>query len=148
MKPIDMTPTRRTGAPGDAGGTMSFMKLPEPRPLSRAEKQVLDLMLSSDFPGAVTLRSQIPSVRVVARCDCGCATVNLEVAPQEPRATDVGNGVLPVTGYVGSDIHQTKAGIIVFVDDGYLSSLEIYSLAEPAPPEWPDLAEVWLFANS
>jgi hypothetical protein len=109
---------------------------------------MLDLMLSQDFPGAESLRSQVLGVRVVARCDCGCATVDLEVAPEEPRATDAGNGVLPVTGYVGSDTDQPRAGIIVFVDDGYLSGLEIYSMAEPAPPEWPDLAEVRVLTSS
>ena len=124
------------------------MRLPEPRPLSRAEKQVLDLMLSQGCPGVESLRSQVPYVRVVATCDCGCATVDLDVAPQAPRATDAGTGVLPVTGYVGSDTDQPRAGIIVSVDDGLLSGLEIYSMAEPAPPEWPDLAEVRVSANS
>ena len=125
------------------------MRLQEPRALSPAERQVLDFMLSKDFPGAVTLRSQVPYVQVVGRCDCGCATVNLEVAPEAPRATpDVRGRVLPVTGYVGSDIDVPKSGIIVFVNDGYLSSLEIYSMAEPAPHEWPDLHEIQVVDNT
>jgi hypothetical protein len=53
-----------------------------------------------------------------------------------------------VTGYVGADIDQPRAGIIVFVDEGFLSRLEIYSMAEPAPHEWPDLGEIQVFNNS
>lgn len=110
---------------------------------------MLDLMLGQDFPGAESLRSQVPFVQVVGRCDCGCATIDLEVAPGAPRATpDVRSRVIPVTGYVGSDIDQPKAGIIVFVDEGFLSGLEIYRLAEPAPHEWPDLAEIQVVSNT
>ena len=110
---------------------------------------MLDLILSKDFLGAGYLRSQVPYVQVVGRCDCGCATVSLEVASEAPRAIpDVRGGVLPVTGYVGSDIDVPKAGIIVFVDEGYLSSLEIYPMAEPAPHEWPDLHEIQVVDNT
>jgi hypothetical protein len=125
------------------------MRLQEPRPLSPAEHQVLDLMLSQDFPGAASLRSQVPYAQVVGGCDCGWATVDLEVAPEAPRATpDLRGRVLPVTGYVGPDIDSPKAGIIVFVDEGFLSRLEIYSMAEPVPHEWPDLTEIQVFKNS
>jgi len=110
---------------------------------------VLDLMLSQDFPGAGSLRPQVPYAQVVGGCDCGCATVDFEVAPEAPRASpDLRGRVLPVTGYVGADIDQPGAGIIVFVDEGFLSRLEIYSMAEPAPHEWPDLAEIQAFNNS
>src|ERR1700722_378242 len=99
---------------------MWSMRRQEPRPLSPAERQVLDLMLSKDFPGAGSLRSQVPYVQVIGRCDCGWATVNLEAAPEAPRATpDVRGRVLRVTGWVGSDIDVPKAGIIVFVDEGF-----------------------------
>ena len=125
------------------------MRLQEPRPLSPAEREVLDLMLSKDFPGAGSLRSQVPCVQVVGRCDCGCATVSLEVSPEAPRAIpDVRGRVLPVTGYVGPNIDEPKAGIIVFVDEGFLSSLEIYSIAEPAPHKWPDLHEIQVVDNT
>ena len=54
-----------------------------------------------------------------------------------------------MTGYVGADIDQPRAGIIVFVDEGVLSRLEIYSMAEPAAlHEWPDLAEIRVLDNS
>jgi hypothetical protein len=119
------------------------MKLREQRPLTPRERQVLDLMLSQDFPGATSLRSQVPFVRVVGKCDCGCPTVDLEVAPKAPRATgDFPSRVIPVTGYVGSTVDEPGAGIIVFVDEGYLSGLEIYTMADPAPQEWPDLGEI------
>jgi hypothetical protein len=53
-----------------------------------------------------------------------------------------------VTGYVGPDIDSPKAGIIVFVDEGFLSRLEIYSMAEAAPHGWPALPEIQVLANS
>jgi hypothetical protein len=124
------------------------MRAQQQRPLSPAERRVLDLMLTQDFPGAESLRSQLPYVQVVGRCDCGCATIDIEVAPEAPHAApDLQGRVLPVTGFVGADIDQPRAGIIVFVDEGFLSRLEIYSMAEPAPHEWPDLTEIHVFNN-
>jgi len=53
-----------------------------------------------------------------------------------------------VTGYVGLDTDVTGAGIIVFVDEEFLSGLEIYPLAEPTPDHWPDLAEIQVVNNN
>jgi hypothetical protein len=40
------------------------------------------------------------------------------------------------------------AGIIVFVDEGFLSRLEIYSMAGPAPHDWPAVPEIQVLGNS
>jgi hypothetical protein len=61
------------------------LKLEEDRALNAAELDVLTELLSMDFAGAIGLRVQLPHVRVVGRCDGGCATVDLHVVCPAPR---------------------------------------------------------------
>jgi hypothetical protein len=59
-----------------------------PRVLTDDEEGVLGALLAVDVPGSKELRQQARHVRVVGRCDCGCATVDLEVlgGPAAPDA--------------------------------------------------------------
>ena len=107
------------------------------RPLSDAERQVLDLMLGMDFPGAAELRVQAESARVVRGCDRGCPTVDLVVGDDVPLA--VVTSRTPVNAVV-DDV--TGGGLIVFVDEGRLSCLEFYAAEDPMPPEFPTLERI------
>src|SRR5262249_58369124 len=49
------------------------------RSLTERESGILDLLLSLEAPGVAELREQAPTARVVSRCPCGCATINLWV---------------------------------------------------------------------
>lgn len=104
------------------------------RPLSDSERQVLALMLSTDFPGAAELRAQAETARVVRGCECGCPTVDLAVSEDAPLAAVTSRTPINaiVDGVVGG-------GLIVFVDEGRLSGLEYYAAVDPMPSEFPDL---------
>jgi hypothetical protein len=118
----------------------------ERRPLSATELGILDLLLEQDFQGAGQLRAQLPHAQVVGRCSCGCATVDLEVDRSLCNPA-LGRGA-PILSEatVLDDGGATRGGVIVFLRDGYLNLLEIYSYFEPIA-EWPTAAHLQLIVR-
>ncbi|MEV4186691.1 hypothetical protein AB0J28_35235 [Streptosporangium canum] len=105
------------------------------RHLSAEEQAVILALLVQDFPGTDELRAQVPSATVTGGCGCGCATVDLRPGTG-PRALDspVQNGVL-----VSASVKGDRDGVLLFIEDGYLSCLEIYTTEdEPAPLPHPE----------
>jgi hypothetical protein len=102
------------------------------RPPNGEERAILDFLLSIEFPGRDALSKQAGHARVVGRCHCGCATVNLAVDRDSVGPAQV-VGRTPVDAMA----REEGWGLILFVDDGYLSSLEIYSAAEEPPSMFP-----------
>ena len=105
----------------------------DPRPLRSSERDALLAVLeAADFDGRDALVAQVESARVVARCPCGCATVDLAVdadAPVAPGdASIVPNGAA-VLGADGDEI----GGVLVLLEGGRLATLEIYSYGDPIP---------------
>lgn len=89
----------------------------------------LDALLTGSDPVSSALRAQLPYARVVGRCGCGCATVDVAVDHTAvPPA--------PAHGSPAADAWYAEpedAGVMVFAKDGYLSLLEIYSASsEPS----------------
>ncbi len=100
------------------------------RPLTEPESLVLSSLLALDFTGVAELRCQAVSARVVGTCGCGCASVELEVDRAECAPSSTGRPIAAeatVLDQSGNEI----GGIIVFLEAGYLSYLEIYSFYEP-----------------
>lgn len=92
-------------------------------------------LLVQDFPGADELRAQVPSAVVTRRCGCGCATVDLHVG-SGPRAlaAPVRDGVL-----ISASVRGRGDGVLLLVEKGRLSCLEVYSIEdEPAPLPRPE----------
>jgi hypothetical protein len=87
------------------------------------EQAVVLAMLAQDFPGSAELRAQVPSALVIGECGCGCATIELTVksAPRSVNAP-VQDGML-----ISAEVQGTEAGVLLFVKDGYLSCVEVYS---------------------
>jgi len=50
---------------------------------------VLSFLLEPEFPGVEALRLQAATARVVRRCECGCATIDLEADPAAAAAEGV-----------------------------------------------------------
>jgi hypothetical protein len=111
------------------------------RQLSQVERALLDDLLAHDFAGVEPLRVQARNILVSKGCGCGCGTINLRPQDQDaPRSPSSGPAELEgrVLGANGEDI----GGLLLFLDDGLLSSLEIYSYDEPLPlPEPPQV--IW-----
>jgi hypothetical protein len=106
-----------------------------PRPLLPIERDTLRALLDcADFPGRDELVAQVESATVVGYCPCPCATIDLEVDRSLPRGPYLPDRVIPTEASVLDAAGETIGGIIVFVDEGYLSSLEIFDYGEPISP--------------
>ena len=102
------------------------------RRLSRVESALLDALLGHDFPGVEALREQARDVLASKGCGCGCGTINL--TPQDhdvPRST--ASSPAEVEGRVLDAKGEDVGGLLLFVRDGLLSSLEVYSYYDPLP---------------
>ena len=102
----------------------------EGRVLSPDEARVLGAILSLDFRGALELREQMPFARVVGRCRCGCATVDLAVDHSVAEPARGVRSPIPAEAEVRNEDEEHLGGIIVFLKDGYLSLLEVYSFGD------------------
>ena len=106
------------------------------RPLNERERAILELLLEREFPGRDELRVQAASAMTAGpSCTCGCPSFSLQPDRSLPPA--------PVTERMPTDAHGTdpggnQIGVLLFVDDGYLSEVEIYSLAGDGFAGLPD----------
>jgi hypothetical protein len=111
----------------------------QPSPLLEEERALLDALLAHDFAGVQALREQAQHVWAKRGCECGCGTIDLVpdgMAVPRSEATSP----VPVEGVVYDGDGGEAGGLILFVRDGMLLSLEIYSHSDPLP--LPRLEEV------
>jgi hypothetical protein len=114
-----------------------------PRELTRAEREVLEFMLSADFDGVDELRAQIPHCRVVAVWVAGQPSVDLAV-PETIAPARLPDGEIPS----GSEVHD-RAGqylgeVLVWVGGGYLSAIEYAWVTDETPERLPDVSTMKL----
>jgi hypothetical protein len=99
---------------------------------------VLGGLLELEFRGVAELRCQMKSLRVVGQCTCGCATVDLQ-ADKHACPPSIASRPIPAEAIVSDEAGNDIGGIIVFLTEGYLSLLDIYSYDQPLssfpPPE-------------
>ena len=106
--------------------------IPEIRELSSSERELVRWMLTDAGDTGAPFLTQLADAYVVARCPCGCASLDFAVRgrplPSGPMRT--------LADYVfGSD--ADLAGLFVFEQEGTLGGIEVYSLAGPMPKKLP-----------
>ena len=69
------------------------------------------------------LLEQIEKTKVISKCSCGCATIDLQVEGYEQKSEGL---ILSVEGFSSAEI---PVGVILHVRNGLLSELEVYSKA-------------------
>jgi hypothetical protein len=107
-----------------------------PRELTAQERRLLDFLLAEPFPGHEALARQAQTTRTGgSSCGCGCPSFSLEPDRALSRA-DVKERV-PVEAH-GPDAAGNPVGVLLFVDDGYLSEVEVYSLGADGFAGLPD----------
>jgi hypothetical protein len=122
----------RPAACEDVGRYFHRVRSDQPSPLSEEERALLDAFLAYDFPGVRELREQAHHVAAKRGCDCGCGTIDLVPDGTAVPLSEAANPV-PVDGVVYHTDGEEAGGLILFVRDGMLLSLEIYSHGEPLP---------------
>ena len=100
-----------------------------PRPLTDRERDILDLLLAVDFPGAAELRQQAASVSAEREG----TIIDLIVSAKSLPATVISR--TPVQADVDGDGYD--GGLLLFVDDGRLSALEYWWVTEEQPDLMP-----------
>ena len=96
-----------------------------PRLLSDRERDILDLLLSVDFPGVANLRRQAASLSAKGEG----MIIDLVVSTDSPHATVI--NLTPVQAVVDGDGYD--GGLLLVVDDGRLSALEYWWVTEERP---------------
>ena len=106
-----------------------------PRPPTPREAEILDFMLGVDDPRVEPLRQQRQSVVVTGLCGCGCASIHLEVDRERhgPAAICRQPIAADVSPTIAADAERTNVcGLLLFLDEGWLSLLEICWVETPA----------------
>ena len=103
-----------------------------PRPLTPDERVLLDALLVHSFPGVEELRLQAQRVEAKKGCECGCGTIDLVLTEQGlPRSN--ASSPVPAEGRVLDAAGIEVGGLLLFLADGRLQSLEVYSYDDPLP---------------
>jgi hypothetical protein len=117
--------------------------IPDERPLTAAGYQLARWMLENGGPEAKGFLPQLEHARVVARCPCGCASIDFEIAGY-PRPA----GGLRVLGDFLCGGENDLSGVFIFERDGVLAGIEVYGLAGDAPEMLPELGALRPFDAS
>ena len=109
------------------------MRSDSPTPLSREERELLNALLAHDFVGVQELREQAGHLLAKRGCDCGCGTIDFVLdgssVPRSGAASPV-----PVEGLVFDEDGVEIGGLILFLEEGTMKSLEVYSHDEQPLP--------------
>ncbi len=112
-----------------AGDTSIFVTAS--RPLDPNERALLDGLLAFDFDGVAALREQARGVRAAPGCTCGCGSLHLFVAATSSPSTAA--SPIPAAGAVLDDAGEEIGGLLLFLDAGRLSYMEVHSYFDPLP---------------
>jgi hypothetical protein len=110
-----------------------------PRPLSDREAETLRFMLSPDDPRLVPLRQQADTAVVVGMCPCGCATIDFAVDRESAQPAPGLHSAVVNAGTPQFDANKGPHEFILFLDHGWLSSLEVVYYSSEPPVEFPPI---------
>jgi hypothetical protein len=96
----------------------------EERPLTGAEQVLVRWLLEHGRPDAADFLPQLGRARVVSRCPCGCASIDLAIDEAAPPA---GAGMSVLSDYFWVADDGSHCGVFVFARGGLLAGLEVWS---------------------
>lgn len=80
---------------------------------------------------AESLRGQAARATAVLGCSCGCGTIDI-VVPADAPATGLPDGPAAEAN-LNDAAGEPVGGVLLFVRDGFLDRLEVYSYEDPLP---------------
>jgi hypothetical protein len=105
--------------------------IPDDRPLTATERELLRWLLEHGGAKAAGFLPQLESARVVTRCPCGCASIDFSVGGVTPPA---GSGMEVLADFHWPGPDGTPFGIFAYAQAGLLAGLEVWSAGEAAAP--------------
>src|SRR5438093_4965675 len=99
-------------------------RIPEERPLSLEERSLMRWLLEHGEPEELRFLPQLAEAQVVARCGCGCASIDLAVGGRvgTPRSMDI------LSDYLWRDADNHLFGAFVFAHEQLLAGLDLWSV--------------------
>jgi hypothetical protein len=104
-----------------------------PRPLTAREREVLDFLLSAEFPGVERLREQAGGARVASEPRDCCPSLKLVADVTRARPASVRDE--PVV--VGAGSKSKEWTLLLHVRDGWLDEMELVHYTDDVPAEFP-----------
>lgn len=113
-----------------------------PRELDERERATLDFVLSVDDPRVEPLRAQTTSALVRSMCPCGCATIDLQVDRSLAIPAPLGSPAIEAykQGMMDGRTDDDPYSLLLFLDRGWLSSLELVWYGDKPIPTFPAIA--------
>ena len=108
------------------------------RPLTERQREILRFLLPPDLPQRDVFLKQAAAARVSARCPCGCATIHLSIDPTAAPRAEVALPYNAVDATTGA-CHELDRSfeLLLFIEDGWLSYVEIVYYGDEPPAEFP-----------
>jgi hypothetical protein len=107
-----------------------------PRPLTATERAVAwNLLERAGAPELDALEGQLDAAYATSKCECVCPTISMAVDASRARPVSCSGKPVATADYDGG-------GIMVWVEDGWLSHLEIYWWSDDPPTEFPQLDDL------
>jgi hypothetical protein len=103
------------------------------RPATSDEVRLLSALLAHDVEGAVPLREQLSVAKIVSSCGCGCGSIGFVFDDHTPAPSSTAT-LFPVEGEILDDRGNVVGGLLLFVVDGRLHDVDVYSYdGDPLP---------------
>ena len=103
---------------------------PEDMPLTEEERTLLEWLIANGTPDAHQYAHQVPRLRVIGRCTCGCPTIDLALAGDSHKKA----GSKIIADFEGVTSQGLRVGVIVHVREEEISELEVYPIDEATGP--------------
>jgi hypothetical protein len=115
-------------------------EIEENRPLTPEELALTTWLLEHGEAAAAQFVPQVARARVVARCPCGCVSVDFSIDDQRAPA---GEGMEILSDYQWRGKGGELFGVFVFARRDLLSGLEVWSIdGQATPTVLPDPSEL------
>src|SRR5687768_1398496 len=107
-----------------------------PRPLTDTEKAIAwDLLNGAGVRELDILAQQLTAAVATRKCECVCPTISMAVDRSHAKPTSYSGTPVATADYDGGSI-------MVWIEDGWLSHLEIYWWSDDAPTEFPEVHQL------
>ncbi len=105
--------------------THAATSIPENRPLTEAESELVGWLLQHGTDEGRALLPQLQTARVVSRCSCGCASVEFSV---DGRVASSKSGMSVLSDYRWVSSEGYLFGAFTYAREGILSGIDLWSI--------------------